>query len=96
MTERQRRLLGEASSFIAVGGVATVVALVLFNALVAANAETTQYTTPSGTRTIIDKFTGTNTSGAPATLTVKLVPNGGGAAASNTIVQTKTLQAGET
>ncbi|WP_121255143.1 GtrA family protein [Nocardioides ferulae] len=34
MTERQRRLLGEAGRFLAVGGVATVVALVLFNALV--------------------------------------------------------------
>lgn len=67
----------------------------LFTPLQAALAETTQYTAPAGTRTIIDKFTGTNTSGAVAALTVKLVPNGGAAAASNTIVSVKTLQPGE-
>lgn len=67
----------------------------LFNPLQAANAETTQYTTPAATRTIIDKFTGTNTTGAPATLTVKLVQNGGAAGVGNTIVSAKSLAAGE-
>lgn len=74
----------------------TVTAKALFQALQAQNAETTQYTTPTGTRTIIDKFTGTNTTGAAATLTVKLVASGGGASAANTIVSSKTLQPGET
>jgi len=74
----------------------SVTAKPLFNPLQAAAAETTQYTTPAGTRTIIDKFTGTNTTGAPATLTVKLIPSGGAAGAGNTIVSAKTLQAGET
>jgi hypothetical protein len=73
----------------------SVTAKTLFEALQAANVETTQYTAPSGTRTIIDKFTGTNTSGAPATLTVKLVASGGAAGAGNTIVSAKTLAAGE-
>ena len=74
----------------------TVTAKPLFEALQAANAETTQYTAPGGTRTIIDKFTGTNTSGAAANITVKLIASGGAAGAGNTIVSSKTLQSGET
>lgn len=74
----------------------TVTAKPLFEATQAAAAETTAYTTPAGTRTIIDKMTGTNTTGGVATLTIKLIPNGGAAGASTTIVQAKTLQAGET
>lgn len=74
----------------------TVTAKPLFEALQAQNAETTQYTAPSGIRTIIDKFTGTNTTAANATLTVKLIASGGAASASNTIVSAKTLQPGET
>lgn len=73
-----------------------VLAKALFNPLQAQNVETTQYTTPGGTRAIIDKFTGTNTTAAVASLTVKLIPNGGAAGASNTIVSAKTLQPGET
>lgn len=73
----------------------TVTAKPLFEALQATNAETTQYTAPVGTRTIIDKMTGTNTTGAAATLTLKLVASGGAAGASNTIVSAKTLQPGE-
>jgi len=74
----------------------TVTAKALFEPLQAQNAETSQYVTPAGTRTIIDKFTGTNTTGAAATLTVKLVASGGAAAVTNTIVSAKTLAAGET
>jgi hypothetical protein len=73
----------------------TVIAKPLFEPLQAANAETTQYTTPAATRTIIDKFTGTNTTGVAATLTVKLVASAGAASASNTIVSAKSLAAGE-
>lgn len=72
-----------------------VTAKALFQPLQAQNAETSQYVTPAGTRTIIDKFTGTNTTGAVATLTVKLVPSGGAAGVGNTIVSAKTLAAGE-
>lgn len=73
----------------------TVTAKTLFQALQAANVETTQYTAPTGTRTIVDKFTGTNTSGAPATLTVRIVASGGAAGPGNTIVSAKTLATGE-
>lgn len=73
-----------------------VAAKPLFEALQAAAAETTQYTAPAGTRTILDKFTGTNTTAAAATLTVKLIASGGVAGAGNTIVSAKTIQPGET
>jgi len=67
----------------------------LFNPLQAQNAETTQYTAPTGTRTIIDKFTGTNTTAGAVALTVKLVQSGGAAGVANTIVSAKSLSAGE-
>lgn len=73
----------------------TVTAKPLFQALLAQAVQTTQYPTPTGIRTIIDKFTGTNTSGAVATLTVHLVASAGAAGAANTIVSAKTLQPGE-
>lgn len=73
----------------------TVSAKALFEAVQASNAQVTQYTAPTGIRTIIDKFTGTNTTGAAATLTVNLVILAGAAAATNTIVSAKTLQPGE-
>lgn len=70
----------------------TVTSRPLITAKYASNAETTEYTAASGTRTILDKFTGYSATGG--TLTVKLVPNGGAAAATNIIVA-KTLAAGE-
>lgn len=73
----------------------SVVAQPLINAKQAENVETTQYTTPAGTRTIIDKFTGTNTTAAAANLTAKLVPSGGSPSATNTIVSAKTIAPGE-
>lgn len=73
----------------------SVNAKALFEPVQAANVQTTQYTAPPGIRTIIDKLTGTNTTGAPATLTINLVPSAGTAAATNTIVPAKTLQPGE-
>lgn len=73
-----------------------VTAKPLFTPLQAQNAETSQYTAPTGTRTIIDKFTGTNTTAGAQTLTVKLVQSGGAAGAANTIVSAKTIQPGET
>lgn len=74
----------------------TVTAKPLINAKQAENAQTTQYTTPTGTRTIIDKFTATNTSAASATLSVNIVTSAGAAGDGNLIVKTKTLAAGET
>ena len=73
----------------------TVTAKPIINPLLITNAEVTQYTTPGGTRTIIDKFTGTNTSATAATISVKLVASGGAAGALNSIVLSKTLAPGE-
>jgi phage tail tape-measure protein len=73
----------------------TVSAKTLIEPVQAAAANTTQYTAPAATRTIIDKFTGTNTTAAVATLTVNLVASGGGASATNTIVSAKPLAPGE-
>lgn len=74
----------------------TVTAKPLIAAKQAENAATTQYTTPTGTRTIIDKFTATNTSASTATLSVNIVTSGGAAGDSNTIIKTKSLAANET
>lgn len=65
---------------------------VLIPAKLAEVAETTQYTAPTGIRTIIDKFTGTNVTGVAATMTVRIVTVGGAAGASNTITLSKTIQ----
>lgn len=73
----------------------TVKAKALFEALQATAAAATQYTAPAGVQTIIDKFTGTNTTASPATLTVYLVAVSGTAGVTNTIVSAKTLAAGE-
>lgn len=67
----------------------------LFPPLQLAAAEVAQYTAPAATRTIIDKLTGTNTTAAAATVTVKLVPNGGAAGVTNTIVSVKSIAPGE-
>lgn len=61
----------------------------------AASTETTIYTAPTGTRTILDKFTVYNTDTAPITYTVKLVPSAGTAGASH-IITVKTVAPGET
>ena len=73
----------------------TTTAKPLLSAKYAENTTTTQYTAPTGTRTIVDKFTGTNSSGSPATLSVYFVPSGGSAGVSNAVTVTKTLAASE-
>ena len=73
----------------------SVVTKPLITAKYASNSETTEYTAGTGTRTLIDKFTGYNSSGAGVVLSVKLVPSGGSAGASNLIIH-KTIPAGET
>lgn len=73
----------------------TVTASVLIAAKTAENSQTTQYTS-TGLTTIIDKFTATNYTASPATLSVNIVTVSGSASDDNLIVDTKTLQAGET
>lgn len=58
-------------------------------------AETTTYISPTaGKGTIIDKFTGTNTSAGAVTITVKLVPFGGAVGVGNTITSAQSIAAG--
>lgn len=70
----------------------TTIAKCLLEAKYAEDTQTTQYTTPAGTRTIIDKFVGYSPAGG--TLTVNVVVSAGTAGASNLLVS-KTLAAGE-
>lgn len=71
---------------------------VLIDGKTAENVQTTQYTSPvnTNTKTIVDKFTATNYSGAVATLSIYVVPSGGAAGNSNIIVQNYTIPAGQT
>jgi hypothetical protein len=62
---------------------------------IAENAQTAQYTA-SGCRTIIDKFTVTNFSGASAQFSANLIANGGSAGNSNLVLKTRTIQPNET
>lgn len=60
----------------------------------AENAQTTQYTA-TNCKTIIDKFTVTNTSAANVTFSVNLVISGGAAAASNRILDARAIAPSE-
>lgn len=67
---------------------------VLIPTKTAENVQTTQYTSPSGTRTIIDKLTASNDIASPITLAVNLVNAGSSADAGNLIVPGKVVAAG--
>jgi hypothetical protein len=71
----------------------TTTPAVLIDSKFAEAAETEQYTSKD-CKTAIDKFTATNRSANPETLTVRLIPSGGAAAESNAV--TKTIQPGQT
>ena len=61
----------------------------------AENAQTTQYTA-TNCKTIIDKFTATNTSAGNVTISVNLVTNGGSAGVTNLIVDSRAIAPDET
>lgn len=61
----------------------------------AESAQTTQYTAVN-CKTIIDKFTATNTSAGNVTLSVNLVTSGGSAGVSNLIVDSRAIAPDET
>lgn len=61
----------------------------------AESAQTGQYTA-SNCKTLIDKFTATNTSSVNVVFSVNLVANGGTASASNRILSLRTIVPGET
>ena len=72
----------------------TIVVSAIIPAKTAENSQTTQYTS-TGVTTIIDKFTATNYSASPATISVNLVTSAGSAGNDNLITKTKTLLASE-
>ena len=61
----------------------------------AENAQTIQYAA-TNCKTLIDKFTVTNTTATAATFAANLVPYGGSAGDSNLVLKTHTIAAGET
>jgi hypothetical protein len=74
----------------------SIIAKKLIASHYASVAATTEYTCPASTNTIIDKFTATNTDVGAQMITVYLVPSGGTAGASNTIISALPLSAGQT
>lgn len=68
---------------------------VLIPAKFAENTQTTQYTATL-CKTVIDKFTATNTSVSAATISVNLVTVSGSPGASNLIVSSRVLSPSET
>jgi len=73
----------------------TVTVKVLIPAKQAENTQTTQYTA-SLCKTIVDKFTATNTSASVVTLSVNIVTSGGSTGASNLIVDSRAIAVDET
>lgn len=74
----------------------SIVATVIIPSKIAENAQTTQYTSPAGVTTIIDKFTATNYGAATATISINLVTASDTAGNQNLTIKTKALTAGET
>lgn len=72
----------------------TITTVVLIPAKQAENAQTTQHT--AAVKTLIDKFTVTNTSGGAVAFSANLVTVAGSAGASNLIISAKMIAAGET
>jgi acetyl-CoA carboxylase carboxyltransferase component len=73
----------------------SVLVKALIPAKQAENAQTTQYTAVN-CKTIIDKFTATNTSAVNVTFSVNIVTSGGSAGASNLIVDSRAIAPDET
>jgi len=72
----------------------TVTVKVLIPAKQAENVQTTQYTA-NNCKTIIDKFTATNTSANNVSISVNLVTSGGSPGSANAITYTRNIAAGE-
>ncbi len=73
----------------------TVTVKTLIPSKQAENTQTTQYTA-TNCKTIIDKFTATNTSAGNLTLSVNLVSSGGSAGVDNLIVDSRAIAPYET
>lgn len=73
----------------------TVTSKCLLESKALESSQTTQYTAPTGTRTILDKLTAYNGHTTSVVVTINIVASGGSASASN-IVVSKSMAAGET
>jgi P pilus assembly chaperone PapD len=73
----------------------TVTVKTLISAKQAESSQTTQYTAVN-CKTIIDKFTATNTSANNVTISVNLVASGGSAGVTNLIVDSRAIAPDET
>ena len=73
----------------------TVTVTNLIRAKTAENSQTVQYTSSDG-KTIIDKFTVTNTGSSDANFSVNLVPSSSSASNSNLILDARAIAPGET
>jgi hypothetical protein len=74
----------------------SVTAKALFDAHTAQATDNVEYTAPTATHTIIDKFTATNITGSSQTLTINLIPSGGSVATANIITNALSIAAGAT
>ena len=74
----------------------TVTVKVLVAPLQMANTQTTQYTAPASTKTIIDKVTVTNTDTVNRTFSVNLVTSGGSPGNANLMIDDRAVVPGET
>jgi ATP adenylyltransferase/5',5'''-P-1,P-4-tetraphosphate phosphorylase II len=73
----------------------TVTVKVLIPAKQAENVQTTQYTA-NNCKTIIDKFTATNTNAGNVSLSVNLVTNAGSPSADNLVIDSRNIAPDET
>lgn len=72
----------------------SVTAKCLINSQFAPSSTGNLYVAPADKRTIIDKFTVTNTTGSSALLSVYILPSGGSIGASNEIIDVQSIAAG--
>lgn len=74
----------------------SITAKALINAKYAASSVQAEYTAPSSTKTIIDKFTATNSDASARTVTIHIVPSGETEGDSNAIMRATSIAAGAT
>lgn len=74
----------------------SVVARVLISSQYVLNDDSTEYTAPASTRTIIDKVTVTNVTGGAVTVSIYLIPSGGAVDDEYKIIDTKSIAANTT
>ena len=74
----------------------SITAKTLISAHFAIATDNSEYTAPASTKTIIDKFTVTNTDTVARTITINLIPTGSTVGASNLILSAVSIAAGVT